>query len=329
MSAVSFFTPVQNEILHNQRYVSNPELGIYNFFKERFCFHDKIVLFQPDEFSAIIEKYKPAVSQTVLKVVSYALIAIPTLMIVGEVAVFHPPMRLNGGSSEIPEKNRLLFPNRKTQSSLDWVIKTLEDEMKSISHGYFTDSDLTRFNEANTFCANKMNNQNGFLSWLNQPEEKNLFHSVRSEELYMNCADFIYAVLHHAGLVTKDQIIANYLLQVYFDLNRSNQPYFYGFNIRNFTGIDAVKGNASIVPEFGDILLAIDDKLFSFPVHILFFSGLNPKTGEWKGIGLWRTDCTNKHIANMELSKLQNGYYRRCRRSLSFKLCPLEIALQF
>ncbi|NGX59625.1 MAG: hypothetical protein KR126chlam3_00778, partial [Chlamydiae bacterium] len=162
--------------------------------------------------------------------------------------------------------------------------------------------------------------RNEFFHWLNDSDsEMNDFMSS-DEVIFMNCVDFVYLILFLNNLMSKKAIINLYQKQI-----KDESNYYYGFNIDRFNDFDAIKGNPNEKPKPGDLLIGYEKNK---PVHILFLTGRNPTTGEWKGMGLWNMGTKKLTPSNLELTKLQKDFEQYNERNpLSFKYCSLETAL--
>jgi len=162
---------------------------------------------------------------------------------------------------------------------------------------------------------------NAFFQWLNPSGNNELIDFDSSKEVFMNCADFVFLVLHKSGLINKKDILQKYQSEIERQINGQLDTY-YGFHLDLFKSFDPKKGNGEENPKPGDLLIGFEEDR---PVHILFLAGKNIESGTWKGLGLWNMGTEKPVPSNLDLTELQNDYVKyNSGKPLSFKYCPLE-----
>lgn len=154
-----------------------------------------------------------------------------------------------------------------------------------------------------------------FYRWLNSNEEGPFFNPL-GKYYAMDSVDFVYLVLVHEGVISKERALYNY--QRYFGdqgFERKANDY-YGFNLAKFAHFDIKEG-----PEWGQHCQP-GDFLIGFsggkPVVCVFLSEKNERWDWWCGLGLW--DKYSPSLDSALLMMVQEEH----QSELTFRWCPFE-----
>lgn len=349
MSLVPFLTPLNYGTETTSFFQS-----LQNFTENYFSLGGNVVVIQPDGITALYDTYTPSYLESTLKVISYTTLVIPLIVLVGKIGLrlyFCPVVWIQFDSSDITDIQLLPQPNHQLKNILGRLFQEKANQLFWMPHPDFEESDLVRFpdhrlNFGDVFTRRQQqaflgtvamrelfltpgNGGNQFLKWLNGEisviDQDQFFNC--NQNCFMNCIDFVYLALYQGGLISKEQIASIYRRQIRNILNEVEPNTFYGFDLTAFKDFDPQNGAEKENPKPGDLLIGFQNGL---PVHILFLSGKNLSSGQWKGAALWTTIGNRTPTpCDVELNELQKdlNMFIDNPQPLTFKYCSLETAL--
>jgi hypothetical protein len=345
MSTVPPFSPVNCK---NEGYDFCQSL--HHLVENYFPLGGKVIMIQLDRINATLKQYSSFCIETIFKVLSYG------TQVIRQVGLWlwtRSVRLIQPLSQKLTNTQPFPFVNRQVQSELNALLnEKIAKRLYWIPHPKFEAGDHLHFpaQKVDFFALNGVKAQvfyfgrdkvieilrrknkgesighNEFLKWLNgnsnRIENYNFFQS--DQECFMNCPDFVYLSLYQAGLISKEKILTIYQTQVCNEFNNIKSNTYYGFDLTLFKDFDPVSGAKGEVARPGDLLLGFEK---GEPMHVLFLSGKNLKTGQWKSTSLWNMANKAPNPIEVELTALQ----KECEllnQSLTFKYCSLETALQ-